>query len=174
MTVNLTISGSSFDSALGDTIDLGTSVSPGSDTDFQDLFISHDAEVAAITGCAFYVTEYTGSNYLGSNTADDLVELLGWGDGGDGIKVVQDGWGSWTIGTENTTGTWEIIANGNGDTDNEIGLSTDAVTTGTPAAAGEIPVGGEAHLQVKVDVPNPSGGAGYRAFSLVFEYSATS
>lgn len=163
MTVNIIVSGTSFGNPLGDTNDIGTDISPGSDTSTQDLYISHDAEISAITGCAMYITEYTGSNYLGSSTADDLVELLGWGDGGDGIQLSQDQGSSWTT-----------IKNGTGDIDNEITLAISAVTTGTPAGVGQIPVGGEAHLQVKVTVPSPSGGAGYRAFSMVFEYSATS
>ena len=104
MTVNLSISGSSFGSPLGDTNDLGTDVSPSADTSTQSLYISHDAEVSPITACALYVTEYVGSNYLGSSTADDLTELLGWGDSGSGIKLSQDQGSSWTI-----------IKNGTGD-----------------------------------------------------------
>lgn len=162
-TVNLRISGTSFGNPLGDTVDLGVDLDPGAESSLQDLYISHDALVAPITGCAMYVTEYAGGNYLGSSTADDLVELLGWGDGGDGVQLLQDG------------GSFETIENGYGDIDNEIQLTEDAVTTGTPAGPGQIPVGGEAHLQVKVILPDPiAGGAGYRAFSLVFEYSATS
>lgn len=162
-TVNLTISGSSFSDPLGDTVDLGVDLEPGDESSVQDLYISHDALVAPITACAMYVTEYAGGNYLGEDTADDLVELLGWGDGDDGIQLSQDQGSSWTT-----------IKNGTGDIDNEIGLTTDAITTGTPVE-GEIPLGGEAHLQVKVILPDPiAGGAGYRAFSLVFEYSATS
>lgn len=162
MTVTLVISGSSFGNPLGDTVDIGTDISASSSTSTQDLYISHDAEVSPITGCALYVTEYVGSNYLGSSTTDDLSTLLTWGDSGDGIKLSQDQGSSWTT-----------IKNGTGDIDNAISLTTDAITTGTPVA-GQIPVDGEAHLQVKVDVPSSPGSAGYRAFSFVMEYSATS
>jgi len=161
-TVNIIISDESFGNPIGDTTDMGTDITPGSETDTVDFYISHDAEVSPITSCAIYMTEYTGSNYLGSSIEDDLVELLGWGDSGYGVKIKQYG------------GTWDTIRNGHGDIDNEISLTTDAVTTGTPAGAGQIPVGGEAYIQVKFQAPSPSGGAGYRAVSLIFEYSATS
>jgi hypothetical protein len=182
MTINLTLSNTAGGSSLGDTVDMGSAAPGGSPTtggdDFQDIFISHDAQVEAITDCTLYATRYAGSNYLGSDADDDLTELLSWGDSAvGGIKYVMDGWGSWVTGTKNSTGTWYTIKNGYGDVDSQILLSTDAVTTGTPAADGEIPVGGEAHVQISVDVPNPlpaPGGAGYRAFSIVFAYSATS
>ena len=162
MTVNIIISDSSFDNPVGDTTDFGTDLPPSTEGSSQDFYISHDAEVSPITSCAFYLTEYTGSNYLGSNTEDDLIELLGWGDSGYGVRIRQDG------------GSWESIRNGHGDVDNPISLTTDAVTTGTPAGAGQIPVDGEAHIELKVSIPSSSGGARYRAVSLVFEFSATS
>lgn len=186
MTINLTLSNTSGGSSLGDTVDMGSTVpggsptvTPGGDDDFQDVFISHDAEVASITDCTIYATRYAGSNYLGSDADDDITELLSWGDAAlGGVRFVMDGWSGWVVGNENTLGTWNVIKNGYGDVDSQLVLAKESIVVGTPPSNdGEIPVGGEAHVQVAVDVPTPlpaPGTAGYRAFSLVFAYSATS
>jgi hypothetical protein len=176
MTVNLTLSETNGGSSFSDTEDLG-SVSPGSTVDFQDVFISHDAENNKITDVALYLTQYAGSNYLGSDAPSDLTEILGWGDAATGgFKVVMDGWGSWTTGTRNDVGTWLTFKNGYGDVDSQIPLAKESIVTGVvPSVDGEIPVDGTAHVQVEIDTPSSvPAGAGYRAFSLVIAYSATS
>ena len=175
MTVTLTLSETSGGNAMADTTDMG-SATPGNDVTYQDIFISHDAVVNSITDCAIYAIRYAGSNYLGTDADADFTEIMGWGDAATGgVKVVMDGWTGWASG-ENAVGTWLLFKNGYGDVDNQIPLDKDAVVVGTvPSSNGEIPVGGEAHIQVKVAVPSSvPGGAGYRAFSLVFAYSATS
>jgi len=173
MTVNITISGTSTGSSLSDSESLDQ-VSPGNDTDYQDLYISHDATVSSITDCALYITRSTSLTYPGLDADADLVELLGWGDAATGgVTFVMDGWGSWISG-ENTTGTWLVCKNGYGDVDAQIELVKESITLGTPPANdGEIPVGGEAHLQVKVSIPAATS-AGYRGFGFVMAYSATS
>lgn len=176
MSVNLTISETAGGTSIADTIDLDTSVSLDEDTDYQDLFISHDGNLS-ITDCYFYANQYVGSSYPGTpgNEAADLVELLSWGDAvTGGIKLVQNGWGSWVSG-ENTTGTWTTLSNSAGDINHPIILDEDAITTGTPDGDGVVPSGGEAHIQCKVTIPSSvTRGTGYRAFSLVMAYSATS
>ena len=83
MTVNITIGETSGGDSLADTVDMGT-VTPGADSDEQELFIRHDALVNSITDCAFYMTRYTGSSYLGEDADDDLTEIFGWGDAATG------------------------------------------------------------------------------------------
>ena len=176
MTVNLSLSNTSGGSPLSDLEDMGDA-SPDGTASFQDVFISHDAVAASITDVALYVTRCVSTSYLGADADADITEMFGWGDAGTGgIKIVMDGWGTWIIGTENDTGTWNTIRNGYGDIDNQIILPVDAITSGTiPSNPGEIPVGSEAHIQVKVDIPSSvPAGANYRAFSLVIAYSATS
>jgi hypothetical protein len=176
MTVNLTLSETNGGSSLSDTEDLG-SIAPGNTADFQDLFISHDAENNKITDVSLYLTQYAGSTYLGSDAAGDLSELLGWGDAvTGGFKVVMDGWGSWTTGTRNEVGTWLTFKNGYGDVDSQIPLAKESIVTGAvPSVDGEIPVDGTAHIQIEIDIPSSvPDGAGYRAVSLVVAYSATS
>lgn len=182
MTVNITFSGSAAGSSLADTVDLSTSVAPGSATDYQDVYISHDGNLS-ITDCELALTRYVGSNYLNedeeANLDEDLVELLGWGAGNtEGIRFVMDGWDTWTSGengVDSGTGTWISFRTGTGDVDNPITLSEDAITTGTPGATGEIPAGAEAHIQIKAVVPSSvTRGAGYRAANILFSYSATS
>ena len=173
MTVNITTSGESGGDSLSDTVDLDE-VTPGDDTDFQDVFISHDAIIAAITDCKLYVTRYAGSNYLGSDADQDYTDIMGWGDAETGgIKLSMSPPPSWTVGTEFPSG-WHDIKNLYGDVNSQLPLPEEAVIIGEAANPGEIPVGGEAHIQVKVAVPASPGSAGYKAFSLVFAYSATS
>jgi hypothetical protein len=175
MTVNLTISDTSMGNSLADTEDMGT-LSPSSSGDYQDMYISHDAENNAISDVSLYATRCTRSFYLGDDADADITELLGWGDAATGgISFVMDGWDTWTSG-ENTTGSWLTVKNGYGDVDNQIPLVLESITLGTPPSSdGEIPVSGEAHLQIKVTVPSSvPRGAGYRAFEFVVAYSATS
>ena len=73
MTVNITFSNISGGDSLSDTIDLG-SVDPDVETDFQDIFIRHDAIVNPITDCAWYLQRYVGSSYLGENKDDDFSD----------------------------------------------------------------------------------------------------
>lgn len=175
MTVNIFISETAGGTSLPDTQDIG-SVSPDETTDFQDFFISHDAEVESITDCALYVYRYTGSNYLGDDADADLTEILGWGDADTGgIKLVMDGWDSWVVGSINTEGSWLDIKTGYGDVNSPLPLVSESIVVGSPGADGDVPVGGIAHVQIKVDVPaSVPRGAAYRAFGLVVAYSATS
>jgi len=179
MTVNLTLSETSGGDAMADTTDMGQ-VTPGNDVTYQDVFISHDAVVNSIEDCAIFAARYAGSNYLGLDADADFTEIMGWGDStpGEGIQLVMDGWAGWTGGENGVlsgTGTWLTIKNGYGDIDSQIPLDKDSIVVGTPPALdGEIPVGGEAHVQIKVGVPSSGLVAGYRAFSMVFAYSATS
>ena len=174
MTVNITISDTSGSDSLSDTVDLGTG-EPGADTDVQDLFVRHDAVSASITDCAFYVTRYTGSSYLGQDVDDDLDEILGWGDlasGGFTInQVIPVGWAQ---GDQFSISNDQVFKNGYGDINSQLILLTSAINIGTPVE-GEIPVAGEAHVQVRCQVPSSvPDGAGYRAIQLVMAYSATS
>ncbi len=176
MTVNITLSdqvgGSSY---LPDMVD-GGEVTPGDDTDFQDVFISHDALVNPITDCAIYIQRCVSSGYLGTDPDADITQLLGWGDASlGGVKMVMDGWTGWVVGTKNTSGTWLLFKNGYGDINNQIILSKDSIVVGpTPIDDGEIPVGGEAHVQILCSVPSSPGSSGYKGFTMVFAYSATS
>lgn len=176
MTVNIFISGSANGSSLSDT-EAFEEATPGTESDFKDLFISHDAEVSSITDCAVYIYRYTGSNYLGEDADADLTELLGWGDAATGgVKVVMDGWTGWISGTENTSGTWHTIKNGYGDITAPLTLPIESIVLGSiPSSDGEIPVGSTAHLQIKVSVPSSvPRGANYRQFGLTMAFSASS
>lgn len=175
MTVNLTFSETVGGLSLADTIDKGE-VSPGGTVSYQDVFISHDALVSSITDVALYVTRDVSSSYSGVDADADLTEILGWGDAATGgFKIVMDGWDMWTSG-ENTDGTWLTFKNGYGDVDSQIPLAKESIVVGTPPGTdGSIPVGGTAHIQVKVDVPSSvPAGANYRGINLVVAYSATS
>ncbi len=175
MTVNITFSNVSGGDSLSDTVDLG-SVEPGDESSFQDVFIRHDAIVNAITDCAWYLQRYVGSSYLGDNEDDDLTELLSWGDAASGgfilNQVIPP---SWTYTEQFDTGDDQLIKNGYGDINNQLILDEDSINIGTSGGDGVIPIAGEAHVQVRFQVPSSvPAGAGYRAATLVFSYSATS
>lgn len=176
MTVSIIISGTSGGDSLADTVDLG-SVIPDEDTDFQDMFIRHDAVVAAITDVSFYATRYTGSNYLGSSADADFIEIMGWGDAvSGGFTINQVPPVSWVEGTQFATIFDQIFKNGYGDIDSQLILRKESINVGTPPSLdGVIPVAGEAHVQVRIQAPaSIPDGAGYRAIQLVMAYSATS
>jgi hypothetical protein len=185
MTVNITISDTSGGDSLADTVDQGI-VTPGNDSDIQDLFIRHDAQVNPITDCAFYLQRYVGSSYLGDNADDDFTEVMSWGDAATGgFMINQVIPGGWTEGrpfwdsnppySDAPPDTWQVFKNGYGDINNQLILDEDSISVGTPAGDGVVPLAGEAHVQVKWNVPaSVPAGAGYRAVTLVMAYSATS
>lgn len=161
MTVNLTMSDASGGNPLADVNDMGT-VTTGADTSEQDIYISHDAVVNPITDCAMYATRYAGSGYLGVDADADFTAIMGWGDAGTGgIKLSMNS-------------TWYTFKNGLGDVDNQVTLDKNTLVVGSTSNDGEIPVGGEAYIKVKVAVPGIGVVAGYKAFSFVFAYSSTS
>jgi len=176
MTVNITISEVSGSDALADTIDLG-STQPSQETSIQDMFIRHDATVNPITDCAFYVTRYTGSSYLGDDADTDFTEIMAWGGAavGDGFilnQVIPDGW---TAGQQFSDANDQIFKNGYGDINSQLILDEDSINIGTPAGDGVIPLAGESHVQARCKIPvSVPAGSGYRAIQLVMAYSATS
>jgi hypothetical protein len=174
MTVNITISETSGGYSIPDSIDLGD-VDPSDSTSFQDLFISHDATVNSITDCSLYLTRYTGSSYPGEDADADLVQILGWGSDAntEGVLISMTPDVPWTIGTEFASG-WESFFVGHGDVDTQIPLDHESLVFDLTEEDGEIPVGDEAHIQLKLTIPSSPGDAGAKAFGLVFSYSATS
>lgn len=173
MTVNVIFSSTSAGDSMAETQDSGT-VEPGDESLYHDIFIRHDAVAAAITNCAWYMTRCVSSSYLGTDADTDLTEVFGWGDAGDGFWINQTAPVSWTIGQEFPT-TFDIFANGHGDIDNQIPLDKDSIIIGSVVTGGTIPVGGEAHVQMKWSIPSDVPlGSGYRGISIVFAYSATS
>lgn len=175
MTINVTFSNISGGDSLSDTTDMGSAI-PGAESLVQDIFIRHDAIVNPITDCAFYIQRYVGSNYLGEDEDEDLTELLSWGDEATGGLVLNQVIPpSWSYGDQFDESDDQLFKNGYGDINNQLLLDEDSINIGTPAGDGVVPLGGEAHVQVRFKVPSSvPGGAGYRAATVVFSYSATS
>jgi hypothetical protein len=175
MTVNITISGTSGSDSLADSVDLGTDIDPGNDTNIQDLFVRHDATVNPITDCAWYSYRYTASGYLGDDPDDDFTEIMGWGDAATGgFTINQTIPVGWTTGTQFNVLNDQVFKNGYGDINNQLILDQNSINIGTPAGDGVIPLSGEAHVQVRCQIPAAVTSAGYRGIQLVFVYSATS
>jgi hypothetical protein len=166
MTVNIIFSSTSGGDSMADTQDSG-SVSPKDESTAQDIYIRHDAVNAPITDCSWYITRCVSLTYLGNDPDEDLTEILGWGASAtEGFMINQ---------IDSGTAVWDSFRVGHGDINNQIILDEDAISIGTPAGDGVIPVAGEAHVQVKWVIPtSPSRGTGYRGLSLIFAYSATS
>jgi len=173
MTVNLTLSETSGGNSLADTTAWG-SVNPAATIGHQDIFISHDATVNSILACTIYMTRYVGSSYPGLDEDADLTLILGWGDGGEGVELSMTPDTPWTSGDKFAAG-WAFFSNTVGTIDSQITLDKDSIVVGTvPLVDGEIPVGSEAHVQIDMDVPAVPSSTGYKAFAIVFAYSATS
>lgn len=179
MTVNITFANTSGGDSIDDNASLG-SIDAGGETSTEDilnLFVRHDATVNPITDCSWYIQRYVGSNYEGSNGEDaDLEEVLSWGDDATGglviNQVIPTGW---IAGSQFDESNDQIFKNGYGDINNQLILKEDSINIGTPAGDGIIPVSGEAHVQLRMKVPDSiPAGAGYRTILLVFSYSATS
>jgi len=173
MTISLTISDTLGGYSLPDTTEMGD-VTPGNSVGHKNVFISHDATVNPITGCEFYVYKYSGSNYLGSDIDADFTQYMAWGDAATGgVMYSQTRDSGWTSDDKFAAG-WTAFKNSTGDINAPVALSDDSITDGAGTAT-EIQVGETAHLQFDVDVPSSSPGTtGYKAFSIVFAYSATS
>jgi hypothetical protein len=130
-----------------------------------------------------YISKYTGDSYSGTDADADYSEILGWGDDlyartttKGALYLNQVIPVNWTIGDEFASSNAQPFRTGYGTSDNQIVLTTDAISRGDPAGVdGVIPVNGEAHIQLKFEVPTSvSRGAGARTIMLVVAYSATS
>jgi hypothetical protein len=164
MTVNLTLSDTSGGGALPDTNDLG-SVAANGTISAQNIYITHDAEVNPITDCTVYMERYNGSGGSVTDPDADLIQILGWGTGGtEGVKINMIASGS---------PSWSYFSNSKGIINSQLTLPVEAITRGD-VVAGEISVGGEAKVQIAADIPAVPGTSGYKGFSIVFAYSATS
>lgn len=185
MTVNITISNQSGGDIPAEVVDLGN-INPGFASDAYDLYIRHDALNFPITDCGFYVVRYVGSNYNGGEDPDtDYVEAIAWGDvsGAGAHGVIIDGdptHGGFYLNQDHSTfsdNEWYVFRTGDGSDPSYIReLLASAINIGTPVA-GEIQVDGEAHVQVRWDIPNPlpsGSSAGTRLVQLVMAYSYTS
>ena len=179
MTVNITMSSVSAADAFTDQLVALGEINSGASSTEQDIFITHDS-IAAITECAWYITRYVGSDYPGSDADADLVEILGWGDdgvvAGGGLLLNQTIPVGWSTGTsfDAVVANWTLFASGTGETDSQITLDKDAISVGSASVDGTIPLSGEAHVQIKMQIPSSISGAGHRGVLLVFAFSAIS
>ena len=199
MTVTVTISGESQGNPLEEVTDFGE-VAPGVASDNANLYIRHNAAVWQITDCAFYLVRYVGTQYdpSGAGPDADFSTVIGWGNTTIGLNPAANGVGPLTGGVvdpayggfylnmdhvHNTGGVfpplqWHPLYSGHGDSpENAVILSQDAINnlgSGWVPADGEIPFQGEAHVQVRWDIPVSASEAGINFIQLVMAYSYTS
>jgi hypothetical protein len=164
MSVNLVISGSSGGNDLAEQTSLG-SHSPGSDTDTQDWYISHDG-LNEITDVSLYAMRDVSPSYPGLDADADIATLLSWGTAvsTEGIQINMNASGA----------SWQPMKNGSGDQANPITLDDASIVVGTAVGDGIIPANGEAKVQFKVVLPSSGTTAGTMGFSVVTAYSSTS
>jgi len=174
MVVSITWSGTSGGDAITEPISHGN-IGNGSAAADLDLYIRHDATAGPITDAGFFMQPYSGTGYTGVGTQTDYIEIMGWGstststnDGG--FYLNQD-----AVGTHPEAG-FIVHEPGTGDSSNKLDLSTAAITgTGTGTYQdGEIPLGGEAHVKVRLAVPAYEDTAGIRFFDHILAYTFTS
>jgi hypothetical protein len=200
MTVSVTISSQSQGDPLEEVTDFGE-FSPGEASDLANLYIRHDAAVWQITDCGFYLVRYVGSQYPESGGAGpdaDFATVIGWGDNtiadnpaANGVEsnppgITDPEYGGFYLNMnhqDNVGGKfppvdWHPFYSGYGDSpENAVVLSQKAINnlgSGWIPADGEIPFQGEAHVQVRWDIPISASDAGISFIQLVMAYSYTS
>jgi hypothetical protein len=186
MTVSLTISGESAGDPIAEVNDFG-SFSPGAASDAIDLYIRHDAQSWEITDCAFYVVQYVGSSYTGDNDPNaDYAEVLSWGDtsgaSANGVEITDPSHGGFYMNMDHSgsfpDADWHPFRSTYGaDASNAVELEQEAINNtgvGWTPVDGQIPLQGEAHIQMRWDIPDTVGNAGTKFVQLVMAYSYTS
>jgi len=199
MTVTITMANHSGGDQVEEVIDLGEK-DPGLSSPLTDLFIRHDAINNPITNCGLYVVRYAGQDYTGINDPDsDYAEVIAWGDhtgngsglgaGGSsdegGFFINQNCLGRTTsLATAEDPygkfpdGSWKAFNTNRGPGYNmPYILAKEAINikpTGYTPVDGEIPQNGEAHVQIRWDIPDYANTAGARFIQLVMAYSYTS
>lgn len=174
MATSITFSTTTMGIAQAVPIDQG-SIAPGAAAGAQVLFIRHNGAVD-ITDCAIYLQPYAGGAYVGSATPQlDFEELICWGDddptstSGSGVYI-------------NHAGLWENVITIRGFSEDTAIDLVESDIVGTPNGDGVIPVGEEATILVRVDVPlsiscggapAAAPGAGLRQFDVVLRYTTT-
>lgn len=174
---SLTNGGTSISSAL----DFGNA-SNGANTGAQDIYLRHDGD-NEITAVGLYIRQFSGS-YSGSFTsANDIAELLGWGDSSSsddfgGVQFNLDatgsfGSGSWpTVSSKSPTNGF-VARTGVGDSEsNAVTLTTN---TGC-SSAGVIPSSSSPNVRFRsrIQVPTNEDTLGIRQFEIVAKYNYTS
>ena len=174
MVVSITWSRTSGGTALSEPISHGNISNGGVGSDV-DLYIRHNATAAPITNAGFFIQPYSGTGYTGVGTQSDYIEIMGWGStatstNDSGFYLNQNHGGSFP------EDDYTVHKPGQGDSATKISLSTSAINgTGTGTYQnGEIPLGGEAHIKVRLAVPSDEDTAGVRFFDQVLAYTFTS
>lgn len=174
MVVSITWTKTSGGVAAAEPINHGN-IANGAVSADTDLYIRHNATAAPINNVGFFIQPYSGTGYTGVGTQTDFIELMGWGStavstNDSGFYLNQD-----HIGAFPEAG-FVVHKPGQGDSATKIALSTSAINgTGTGTYVnGEIPLGGEAHLKVRLAVPTSEDTAGVRFFDQVLAYTFTS
>jgi hypothetical protein len=174
MVVSITWSRTSGGTAVPGPLNHGN-ISNGSAGTAFDLYIRHNATAAPITSVGFFIQPYSGTGYTGVGTQADYIEIMGWGStatstNDSGFYLNQNHAGGFP------DGDYTVHKPGQGDSATKISLGTAAINgTGTGTYQdGEIPLGGEAHIKVKIAVPAVEDTAGVRFFDQVLAYTFTS
>jgi hypothetical protein len=174
MTVSLNISGTSGGRPFSMPQEMAT-LSPGSQSPALDLYIRHTG-TSKIENTKIYILPYSAGVYLGSGTAqDDFNTVIGWGDashpatsgGGLYFNLIQD--------SAFPDSEWQVFRTGTGDSlANAVSLRVHSINIGS-GVDGEIPALGEAHIQMRVDIPSGySGSTGTLYVDTLFPFTSTS
>jgi hypothetical protein len=172
MVVSITWSQATGGAAISEPISHGN-ISNGMVGSDIDLYIRHNAVAGPITNVGFFIQPYSGTGYTGIGQLADYNEIMGWG-----AAAVSWNDAGFYINQNHPTfpddiSNWKVHKPGQGDSAVKIALLASAINIGTPVA-GEIPLSGEAHVQVKVAVPALEDTAGVRFFDQVLAYTYTS
>ena len=150
------------------------------------LYIRHTG-ASPITGCQFYLAEYSGTYSGDASATDDYNELVAWGDAAGagtfgGFEINQNAVGdfpaaSWpTLANKTTTDLLgQVIKTGFGELlANAIPLKKESYSAG--GVDEEIPIGiaPNVRVQTRVVVPTDEAVPGVRQFETILKFTFTS
>ncbi len=191
MSIVITWSSTNGGDSMAEPLVHGTSLSQGTDSDPQTIFIEHNGD-NPITSCGLYLSAFANGNntsYLSAggsaSTTTDKTELIGWGDEAGALD-----WGGILL-NQNAAdsfnnASWPDLANpisadtfgqrvmtGQGDSSsNTIGIlqETGATSDGT-IQAGAAP---DVSFQMRLHIPASLSTPGTRLFDIVLKFNFTS
>lgn len=167
MTISIIWSATSGGDAISDPKDCLT-VAAGSSIIVQDLYVRATENTAKLTSCGWYIRPV--DDYVGSEDATtDYNEIIAWGNANPspvgGYKINQN--------TETGVPSYTVCETGVGVSSSPIDLHINSIVGGPGLVTGDLEVGEEAHIQVKIYPPSDEDTAGDRMIELVFYYVPT-
>jgi hypothetical protein len=181
MAINITWSTTNGGASVSDGFDNGDAAN-GSSSVVQEVFIRHDG-LNSITDVGMFIRALTGTYSGGATPAEDLSELLGWGDAVlaadfGGFQVNLDAVGSypgaaWPVAATPTPTNGSVHKTGVGDSASN---AIEVITEMGCSVDGEIQTGSAPNVRFscRVEIPSSETTSGIREWDQCLSYNYTS